>query len=104
MKLDHKKPDTERFCTICNKITKWHYDWGIGHSRCVICNSTSKYAKNRNYDPKYLKEKQRIKKERKNGLQEYVKKIIKSEEDKSTKELFRYLKFIETKPWLMKWG
>jgi Zn ribbon nucleic-acid-binding protein len=29
--------DTSRFCTNCNKMTRWHKNWGIGHSQCKKC-------------------------------------------------------------------
>ena len=36
---------TRRFCTKCNEITSWKLDRSIGHSRCIRCHSTSKYAR-----------------------------------------------------------
>ena len=29
--------DSFRFCMNCQTVTRWHKNWGIGHSRCKKC-------------------------------------------------------------------
>ena len=33
--------DSFRWCLNCNKMTRWHKSWHIGHSQCKKCNFPS---------------------------------------------------------------
>ena len=33
--------DSFRFCLNCGEVTRWHKNWGVGHSQCKKCNFPS---------------------------------------------------------------
>jgi hypothetical protein len=37
-------PLEDRYCGICDKITKWKYNRVIGHGQCTECGSSSLYS------------------------------------------------------------
>ena len=41
----YKPKTTRRWCLKCKDVTSWKLDRSIGHSRCIRCGSTSKFAR-----------------------------------------------------------
>ena len=33
--------DTSRYCINCQTMTRWHKNWGVGHSQCKKCGFVS---------------------------------------------------------------